>query len=136
MNVSIYDAHTGRILRSITGNMSPADIAMQAFSPHEVIIEGAWDDTLFYVVEHEVLPRPVIDPPSKTTVTADDIDTLVFSGIPADTPLRILGPSGTVFNGTVDDGEVEWSTALVGEYVFMFTPPFPWQPARFEVTAT
>jgi hypothetical protein len=135
MNVSIYDANTGKILRSITGDMSPADIAMQSQAAHEIIIDGAWDDAQFYVVEHEVVPRPVIDPPSKTTVTADDTDTLVFGGIPADTRLRILGPSGTVFNGTVDDGAVEWSTALAGEYVFVFTPPFPWQPARFEVTA-
>ncbi|MET3925542.1 hypothetical protein [Devosia sp. 2618] len=139
MSYLVYDAETGKILRTLTGAANLQEMAAQSQAPNEIILEGDFDDRLFHVVEHVAVPRPRVSIPDDKTITGDDVDSFLIGNVPAGTEVAIrnFGVERTdpayLATFTVDDGAFEWSSTRAGLYSFLVAPPFPWQRETFEV---
>lgn len=135
MSYSIYDVNTGEILRFLSEGHTPLEAAAQSFAPTEIVIEGEWDDSLYYVLDFEVVPRPRVEVPENKTLIGNDEDTLVVNDIPPGSMVTITRPaplSPQMYQ--VDDGIFEWSTTRPGRYTFEIQSPFPYVNTNFLVT--
>ena len=107
----VYDA-TGLILRS--GVCALADMDLQA-GAGELVMEGLANDTLEYVVDGAIVQRPPMPVlVSATTVPANGVSVVSFTGIPAGALMRVNGPARDAF--TVDDGVADLTFDAPGTY--------------------
>lgn len=123
----IYDA-AGHIIRS--GQCQDGFLAAQVVDQNEFVLMGTVDLYKDYVAQGEVLRRPAqqtaID---KLTLTADGIDTVVFSGAPAGADIRIENrASGDSVSGALSDPDT-FSTTILGAYNVLITcwPYLDWE---------
>ena len=115
-----YDS-TGRIL--CFGTMQRI-----VFDDLTDVLEGQYNDELYYVMGGIPVPRPTFTP-QKTELLADGVDETVVTGLPIPFIVDIDGEEYTV-----DDGSFEFSTTFPGTY--KITPrTFPYRQQTIEVVA-
>jgi hypothetical protein len=125
MRATLFNTLTGAITRH--GSFHDPNAQCGA---DELWIEGQWADSQFYVAGGVAVPRPALDAPEGWVIAADDIEAITVTA-PAGTLVRM--PDGSEL--VLEDGVLEWSTALAGEYRFEFEPPFPWRSHKMRVSA-
>ena len=99
------------------------------------LIEGKGDNSTHYVdithTPHKIVERiPQTTKQNKSQIRADGNDILILSDLPVPCSVRI---GETTYE--VDDGVLEWSTVLVGEYPITINS-FPYLDWEAEVIAT
>ena len=127
----VYDPVSGRILRRVTcsdAELSFYDPAIATTDPEA----GRWDDSTHWVVDGQLVERPVMSlEVDKTVIEADGVDQAMITGIPSGATVRIDGQPDEV----VHDGTVSFGTEVAGEYRLRFEA-FPHRDAEIVVTAT
>lgn len=93
------------------------------------VIEGAYDDTLYYVVDYIPTERPKLNL-SSLTLKADGVETINATGLPI--PF-IVGIDGEDYE--ITDGSLEFSTPIPGEYQVQ-AKTFPYTDEIFTIIAT
>lgn len=112
-NVTIYNSE-GRILR--VASVSPAMVQMQK-QEGEFLFEGTSDISADYVNNGEVIKRE-IQPTTinKTTLSADGIDSIIFSNVPNGTFLAFnINDMNTQVFGNIVTEDI-FSTTVAGTY--------------------
>lgn len=120
MRYIIYDKYTGVI--NSTGSCVPNAFNVQALSINEEIMEGSARDltekinlTTMEVIGKTVLPSTI----SKTSMSADGIDSITISNLP--NPCSVLIEGESEYN--VSDGNIEFTMDTVGEYKIICHSP-------------
>lgn len=117
MSYIIYNKDTGEIAKCVN---CPADLIASQCRDNEGWIEGAQiDDTLFYVLDREVVERPEF---SITTNGA------VISGVPEGTIVTIEGQQYTA-----DGDDIVFEPSISGTYQIALSH-FPYKETIIEVT--
>lgn len=96
------------------------------------IFEGVMVDGNYYYFDliNTIRPRPEITAElNKTTMTADNIDSIILASLPIPCTIKV---DDTAY--TVDDGEFEFTTDTAGAYKIT-VEVFPYIPKSWEVTA-
>ncbi len=90
----------------------------------------------YYIDDGLLTPRPTNNATiDKTTITADGTDEAIITGITDQSTVSITSPDTDPLSEVCIDGQVEFSTETLGEYIINITPPFPEQTKTFTVIA-
>lgn len=115
-----FDAN-GKILKS--GLCKISDVALQGTNT----IQGAGNDAENYIENPLTTPTIAIKPANpttanKTTITADGVDSVIFSSIPVGTIVTFETPAGAdlIPDTQVDDGTLVLTCTFVGDYILTF----------------
>jgi hypothetical protein len=130
--VQIYDSVTGEIRASLSAPMSelriPPDDIQYYWGPADSQTE------YIDVVSEQPVPRPAWPAlPDKTTVTADGVDMVTFSGLPANTHCNMRGAHQESMD--ITDGTLELTFDFPGTCVVEFYA-FPYQNYSVTINAT
>ena len=137
MSAYIYEIATGRIAWRYDG----PDPAGQVPADHDYIeASGDYDDREFYVAAGAIVPRPPCQAvANKTTIAADEIDTVTISGIPDGAIVLVVfsdeADAETLYNDEVTDNEMVITVGLPGLYTVTIES-FPAQTGGFAIVAT
>lgn len=123
---TVYDADTGRILR--TGFCQADDVAIQSSSNEEIVLEGEFSSEIYYVIEHEAVPRPLMFTQTDVEIRADGEERLILPVQPG----TVIKDYGVPF---ILDTTFEFASAKPGEWFFEFEPPFPYRPQSLRIIA-
>ena len=132
MNYTIYFLSNGEIYSA--GNTVDAPVV----DVDKGWIEGAYDGAEYYV---DVAASPIAvqarqaNPSTidKETVTADGVDSVTVSNVPAGSTVKVSGDTGAEVE--VNDGEVSVTFEDAGRYRIT-VKSFPLVPVQFQITAT
>tara|TARA_R110000868_G_scaffold337410_1_gene598313 strand:+ start:583 stop:978 length:396 start_codon:yes stop_codon:yes gene_type:complete len=125
----VVDA-TGKIMR--TGSCPEKDFNIQAGAGETAYIVASAPNMLEqyrFPVTGRIRSRPEFDL-SISGLTISVGETLLISGIPTGTVVDYVGGSEIV-----DDGDIEWSSEIAGEYEFVFQN-FPYQAKVVKIEIT
>lgn len=127
MRLVLYD-EDGRITHNVEGSV---DCCRGLLDTQEriVVVDELPDMDTFYVKDGEVLERPIISPPDRTTLAADGFDTLVIN-LPE--PLWV-SIDGLMLDETTNVLELVSDHADVYEIEI---DQWPYLPFRTQVVAT
>lgn len=100
---SKFDPATGMILRF-------GLCQDEVFHAESNVIEGAFDDSKYYVVDHAPVERPRLDLPTYE-ILADGVDELVIVGLPVPCIISVDDE-----DYEITDELFEFSTTIPGEY--------------------
>ena len=112
MNYTIYDASSGLITKTV---MCGQDAVPLQCSTNEDFIAGNFPDNEFYINTSTGLPVSIADngiSQFATSISADGIDVVTFTGINLGSEVSVNGP----VVGVVVDGVFEFSTDSVGKF--------------------
>jgi len=131
INYIFYDELTGQIQGR--GYFSEGTLVNKALHSGRNLLEGVCDIATHYVdlATMTITPRPEITATiNKSTITADNTDTFVLSGLPLSCQVSVEDVG--VFS--VDDGEFGFATPLPGNYK-VTVEQFPFMSKTWEVIA-
>lgn len=109
MKIIIYKKSTGEILRRCE---VPWSALMAQLRDGETYILGDADDSKFFIENYQVTPRPLMP----IQVAKNEVmvgEPFRIEGIPSG--CKVFYPNG---NLVVDDGYIEWSSAVTGRFTF------------------
>lgn len=124
---TIYDIATGKVRNTPLGGRRFAELNCKV---GEAIVEGQWNDIVWYFPGGERTARPKVFDRERVEIVADGIDLLAVHDVPAGTEITM-----DRVTDVVDDGVWEFVTAIPGRYVLDVEPPFPFQIQRVEIIA-
>jgi len=119
MLIVVYNKLDGEILRTVDCNIKSLEHQYSQQTQSYLEVTGTIDDSRFYVVNEEVVPRPTF---------SESISGTTISNLPIPTTVRTNGSSYTI-----DDGSAELSFSLPGTYK-VYLSSFPYQDKIVEVT--
>lgn len=129
--IVVYDG-TGMIVRSITDfneSLTAGDFA--PYSILRVQSHSRVSKSQYYVLDGELTDRPNLScASSKSTITADGVDSAVVSDVPVGSAIVVTGG-----DYTVDGDAIEVTATSPGEIFVDITPPFPSKPLTISVIA-
>lgn len=125
----VYATDTGQIIRM--GIVPESMVSIQAGEGESVMVVDAHPAVgTKYVQDGEIVTRPTLPDPDKTTILADGEDMATFI-VPNGTVVKI----GDDVVGTVDDGAFQFSADVADIYHVSFTQAHPYQNKTFIIQA-
>ena len=125
-NFTVYSKSTGEVLRS--GKCNEEEFDAQVVEADEAVLPISVDDSDYYVNlatnRKNIRPRPNVKASYQIAID---------SGI-----VRFSVPKGTTVTFAeqsyiIDDGIVELSHTVAGDFFLVVTPPFPWVEVESKV---
>lgn len=126
IDYTLFDTETGKI--KSFGTVQEEVFVSRRSESHN-IIDGAYDDAVYYIVDDVPVKRPSFEL-SKVAVAADGIDSTIATGLPVPSVFDIDGEEYTVV-----DGVFEFSTTIPGRYLITMKT-FPYTENTIEVVFT
>lgn len=133
----VYDAASGRILRTGTASESQAARQADAAAGERLLLELTADDVTEYieVVAGQVLARPAMGALADTlTIAGNGVAVCMVTQIPPGVMARVTG-GGTHTEVPVEDGWAAITIDAPGRFQLTLSG-FPQLPQTFEITAT
>ena len=127
----IYETATGliRILMTIS-HVPPIEMLQNGEAYLELFTYDFNTDSEFYVLEGQLVPRPILNSPPRTTIISDGIDAVIWSAIPVGSKLII----NTVSQGVINDGEFVMTSNTPGIHHVLIEAPAPYKSGNWEIT--
>ena len=127
----IYNTLTGiiRILMTIS-HMPPPEMLQEGEAYLELLTYDFNTDSEFYVLEGHLVPRSLLQNPSKTVLISNGLDEAIWSNIPNQSKLEI----NAVDRGIINDGQFILTSDTPGVHHVLITAPAPYKPGNWEIT--
>lgn len=137
MIFTVYNTTTGMVIKKI--NAVDSVVAGWQVESGQSIIQQDLNSETQYLVSSTPTTRPLLSSIAtwdSTTLTADNIDTVILSGLPNPSNYSIQTPLGVspITSGTITDGTLEFKTDFTGTYTIVIDS-FPYQLYSQNITA-